>query len=116
MTLRFQADADFNLKIVAATVRREPTLDFRTADQAGLRGLTDLEVLARTAAEGRLLVTHDRKTMPRHFGEFLSTNSSPGVLIFPQYLPIGAVVEELVLIWSATEAADWTDRIYIFRA
>ena len=47
MTLRFQADADFNMKIVAATVRREPTLDFRTADQAGLRGLTDLEVLAR---------------------------------------------------------------------
>lgn len=55
MTLRFQADADFNLKIVAAAVRREPTLDFRTADEAGLRGLTDFEVLARAAAESRVL-------------------------------------------------------------
>jgi len=115
VTLRFQADADFNLKIVAATTRREPTLDFRTADDAGLRGLPDLEVLARAAADGRVLVSHDRKTMPRHFGEFLSRASSPGVLIFPQYLPIRVVVEELVLIWSATDAAEWTNRILIVR-
>lgn len=43
MTLRFQADADFNQKIVAATVRREPTIDFRTALDAGLPGLDDLQ-------------------------------------------------------------------------
>jgi hypothetical protein len=115
VTLRFQADADFNLKIVTATVRREPTLDFRTADHAGLRGLTDLEVLARAAADGRLLVTHDRRSMPRHFGEFVSKTPSPGVLILPQYLPIGAVVEELLLIWSATDASERVDRLYIFK-
>jgi hypothetical protein len=112
---RFQADADFNQRIVAATVRREPAIDFRTADEAGLRGLLDPEILARAAAEGRVLVSHDRKTMPHHFGEFLSRVSSPGVLIFPQYLPIGVVVEELVLIWTATEASEWTDRLLIVR-
>jgi hypothetical protein len=112
---RFQADADFNQRIVAATVRREPAIDFRTADEAGLRGLLDPAILAHTAADGRVLVSHDRKTMPRHFGELLSRASSPGVLIFPQYLPIGVVVEELVLIWAATDASEWTDRLLIVR-
>lgn len=115
MRPRFQADADFNQRIVAATVRREPAIDFRTADEAGLRGLLDPEVLARTAADGRVLVSHDRKTMPYHFGELLKRASSPGVLIFPQYLPIGVVVEELVLIWAATDASEWTDRLLVVR-
>jgi hypothetical protein len=112
---RFQADADFNQRIVAGTVRREPAIDFRTADEAGLRGLLDPEILARTAADGRVLVSHDRKTMPHHFGELLSRGSAPGVLIFPQYLPIGVVVEELVLIWAATDASEWIDRLVIVR-
>ncbi len=115
MRPRFQADADFNQRIVAATVRREPAIDFRTADEAGFRGLLDPEILARTAADGRVLVSHDRKTMPHHFGGFLSRASSPGVLIFPQYLPIGVVVEELVLIWAATDASEWSDRLLIVR-
>lgn len=51
--------------------------------------------------------------MPHHFGEFVNRSSSPGVLIFPQHLPIGFVVEELVLIWSATDAAEWANRIAI---
>ncbi len=41
MTLRFQADADFNEIILRATLRREPALDFQTAEDAGLRGLSD---------------------------------------------------------------------------
>lgn len=53
--------------------------------------------------------------MPRHFGEFVSGASSPGVLIFPQSLPVGVVVEELVLIWTATEASEWIDRLVIVR-
>lgn len=37
-----------------------------TLDEARLGGLEDSEVLAIAADEGRILVTHDRKTMPRH--------------------------------------------------
>jgi hypothetical protein len=36
MSLRFQADADFNQIIVSGLVRRFPGLDFRTATEAGL--------------------------------------------------------------------------------
>jgi len=110
--IRFQADADFNQLILRAFKRREPSADFRTATRATLAGLSDPEVLEMAADEERILVTHDAKTMPGHFADFISRRSSPGVIIVPQHLPIGEVAEHLLLIWSATEPEEWVDRIY----
>lgn len=87
------------------------TIDFQTASAAGLQGLNDLEVLALTAQQGRILVTHDRKTMPIYFAEFITVHQSAGVLIVSKKLAIEVVVDELVLIWSASRAEEWVDRI-----
>jgi len=46
-------------------------MDFKSAASAKLRGKTDLEVLNLAAREGRILVTQDIRTMPRHFADFL---------------------------------------------
>jgi len=112
MKIRFQADADLNEVLVKATLRREPGIDFQTAQAAGLRGLNDRDVLTLAARTGRLLATHDRKTMPKHFAEFIATETSAGVLIIPQNLPVTRVVEELILIWAASEAEEWRNRIF----
>lgn len=111
MTIQFQADADLNQMIVLAAIRREPSLNFQTAFAGSLIGLTDPEVLAKSTGEGRLLVTHDRRTMPRHFAEFVAKHTSSGVLIIPQSLPIAVAVEDLLLIYAATEAEEWTNRL-----
>ena len=66
MPIRFQADADLNQIIVSAVVRRSPEIDFRTATAAGLAGLKDADVLTLAANDGRILVTHDQATMPKH--------------------------------------------------
>ena len=58
--------------IVAATFRREPAIDFQTAQSAQLDYLDDETVLQRAASEGRILVTHDKRTMPKHFASFLA--------------------------------------------
>lgn len=111
MRVRFQADADLNGLILKATLRREPSMDFQSAEAAKLVGLADSEVLALAARESRVLVTHDRKTMPTHFAAFIRTASSPGVLVVPQKLQIARVLEDLVLIWAASEAEEWVNRI-----
>ena len=50
--------------------------------------------------------------MPRHFGDFVKAGgSSPGVLLLPHYLPIGEAIDEIVLIWSASDAEEWNNRI-----
>jgi predicted nuclease of predicted toxin-antitoxin system len=57
-------------------------LGFLSANESGLQGVPDPEVLAIAAEQNRILVTHDFQTMPRHFGEFLiRRQSSPGVFL-----------------------------------
>ena len=111
MRIRYQADADLNEIVLLAAVRREPVMDFQTAFAAGLAHVQDLEVLAIAAREGRILVTHDQRTMPRHFADFIGENVSSGVLVVPQHVPAAVVVENLLLIWIATEAEEWVNRI-----
>ena len=108
----FLADADLHQGIVSGCLRVAPTLDFRSANEAGLEGMPDPSVLALAAAQGRILVSHDFQTMPHHFGAFLQAKGySPGVLLLPQYLPIAAAIEQLLLIWSASDAEEWENRI-----
>jgi predicted nuclease of predicted toxin-antitoxin system len=74
-------------------------------------GVPDSEVLRIAAESGRILVSHDRNTMPAHFADFLELQSSPGVIIVSQDLDIGAAIEDLLLIWAATEAEEWVDQL-----
>ena len=111
MTVRFQADADFNAEIVAGVLRREPSIDFQTADAAHVRRVPDPEVLALAAQEGRILVTHDRRTMPRHFADFILQHSGPGVFIIAQTLSVRVAIEELLLVWAASESEEWRNLI-----
>jgi hypothetical protein len=111
MKIRFQADADLNQIIVKATLRLEPSIDFQTAPAAGLAGLSDLDVLKLAAQQGRILVSHDRRTMPYHFGQFVLSENSPGILIVSRKLPVSQVAEDLFLIWSASEAKEWVNCI-----
>jgi predicted nuclease of predicted toxin-antitoxin system len=111
MKVCFQADADLNAEIVAGVLPREPGTDFQTADEASLRRLPDPEVLALAAQENRILVTHDRRTMPRHFADFILHHSSPGVFIIAQTVSVRVAIEELLLVWAASESEEWTNLI-----
>jgi hypothetical protein len=112
MKVRFLADADLNKAILNGVLRREPSLDFLTAQAARLRGLNDTAVLALAAQQQRVLVSHDVGTMPAHFRAFRDGgNVSGGVFLIPQNLDIGTAIEELVLIWLASEASEWANRL-----
>ena len=111
MKIKFQADADFSQTIIHALQRRQPAIDFRTADEAQIRGLPDSEVLAAAAREGRILVSHDHHTMPVHFANFIATQQSPGVFLLAQDLLIRLAVEELLMIWEASEAEEWSNTL-----
>ena len=109
MKIRFQADADFNEEIVSGVLRQKPDIDFQTAEEAELRGMADPEVLIRAAAENRVLVTHDRRTMPRHFADFIGSHECPGVIIISQRVSVYRAIEELTLLWEASEAEEWSN-------
>lgn len=111
MKVRFQADADLNEKIVKGLLRRQPQIDFKTSTEAGFEGLVDEDVLSKAADEGRVLVTHDRKTMPGHFGEFLANRDSAGVIIVSKKAEIANIIDDLILIWEASDAEEYINAI-----
>src|SRR5580692_3751844 len=50
--------------------------------------------------------------MPAHFRTFRTTgNHSSSVFLIPQSLDVGTAIDELVLIWLASEASEWQDRL-----
>ena len=112
--VRFQADADLRQAIVSGVIRREPNLDFKSANQADLEGIQDPRVLSIAASDGRVLVTHDHRTMPTEFGEFIVSQRSAGVLVLSQSLPIGEAINALIMIWEASTAEEWIDQIMTF--
>jgi hypothetical protein len=111
MTPRFQADADFNQKIVLGLRRREPAIDFRDARDGGVIGVTDASVLRIAAESGRILISHDRRTIPLHLARFLERQSSPGVILVSQDLDIGAAIEDLLIIWAASDSDEWRNQL-----
>jgi predicted nuclease of predicted toxin-antitoxin system len=102
MKIRYQADADLNEDIVSGVQRRAPEIDFQTADELELANLPDPDVLALAAQDGRILVTHDRRTMPTHFGRFIENNKSPGLIVVSQKTEILSAIDDLILIWAAS--------------
>ena len=111
MKPRFLADLDLKRAIVSGVKRREPSVDFLSAQAAGLEGIEDPHVLAIAASEGRILVSHDFGTMPRHFRDFVSRQHSPGVFLISQALTIGSAVESLLEIWAASDSAEWENQL-----
>lgn len=110
--IRFLADASLRDAIVSGCLRREPAIDFLSATDANLAGVHDPEVLALAAAEGRILVTSDLKTMPRHFSDLLEAGgSSAGVFLVKQHTPVANVIEAQLPVWAASDAAEWENRI-----
>lgn len=109
--IRFQADADLKQSIVSGVLRRQPGIDFKSANLADLEGKTDQQVLAIASQAGRVLVTHDRKTMPAEFGKFIEAETSFGVVILSQRLAINEAIETLILIWEASTAEEWANQI-----
>ena len=105
-------DQDFDKDVRRGLQRRLPDLDALTAYEAGLSAAPDPELLAWAAQEKRILVTHDRKTMPSHFADRMKAGEPcPGVFIFSRGWPINTLITELEMFVCCSEVAEWENRI-----
>ena len=111
MKPRFLADANLNRKIIAGLRRRDPKINFQTAEEGGILRQSDPEVLLIAAGQGRILVSHDRRTMPAGFARFIETRASPGLIVVSQELDVGVAIDDLLLISTATTHEEWENTI-----
>lgn len=113
MTVRFLADEDVDGDIIKGLHSREPAIDILDVKSTGLRGTIDPAFLELAARQDRILITHDRHTMTRHFRERVDAGKpAPGVFILPQrQSAIGEIIESLLLVWTASQAEEWRNQI-----
>ena len=76
------------------------------------RGTLDPEILLWCEAHNYVLVTNNRKSMPVHLANHLTSNRHiPGILILNQKLSVGENIEQLILIAEASLDNEYQDRI-----
>jgi len=110
---RFLADENFNLDIVAGLRRAQSGIDILTAPEAGILHWLDPDVLRWAAEHDRILLSHDKRTMPDHFYHFLAQldrdGRSPGVMLLRQNLAIGSAIAAILEIWELSVHDEWAN-------
>lgn len=111
--LRFLTDEDFNGRIVRGLFLRKDNFDLVRVQDVGLQGADDEVILEWTESHGRILLTHDARTMPRHVRDRLAGGLHfPGALIVDDQASIGACIEDVLLVAECSDVRDWRDRTY----
>lgn len=77
------------------------------------KGTPDPDILIWIEAQGCMLVTNNRSTIPAHLRADLDQGRHvPGIIQLPRRMRgIGAILDDLLLIWGASRAGEFQDQI-----
>jgi predicted nuclease of predicted toxin-antitoxin system len=107
--LRLVSDENFSGDVVRGMLLRRPELDLVRLQDLGLEGSEDPTVLNWAAENDRILLTHDRSTMPDFAYERVAAGQPmPGVFVVSDRLPVRQAIDELLLIDACSEQTEWS--------
>ena len=110
--LRLLADENLNGDILRGLFLRRSTLDLVRVQDTPLVGAPDPAVLAWSAENNRVILTHDRATMPAYALERMShAESMPGLLVINDRYPVGEAIQEILLLDECTDHKDWLNLV-----
>ena len=110
--LRLAADENFNNIIIRGLLRRNLSVDIVRLQDTNLSGADDPTVLEWAAETGRVLLTHDTSTMPRHAYERVRAGMAmSGIFAVRQGLDPGQVIEDLALLVECSLDDEWNGQV-----
>lgn len=110
--IRLLADDNLNRNIVHGIRRVLPAVDIMIAQEAGLVGAQDPEVLGWVAEHGRIVVSHDISTIPPAACKRVRNGlPMPGVMKIGGELPVGVAVAALELVVMCDDPLEWQDNV-----
>lgn len=110
--LRLLIDQDLDHDILRGLIRRIPHLDAVAAFEIGMSRATDSQLLTWAEREGRIIVTHDRTTMPTHAADLMGEGKNiAGVFVVLRRLPLHEVLDDLELMIACSENYEWVNFI-----
>jgi hypothetical protein len=109
---RLLSDENFNGDILRGLTLRQPALDVVRTQDVGLVGVDDAAVLAWAADHDRVLLTHDRATMPDYAYERIAANARmPGVIIVNDRHPVRQAIDEIFLLITCSAQEEWNSAV-----
>jgi hypothetical protein len=110
--LRLLIDQDFDQDILRGLFRRVPGLDAVTAFEVDMSDAADPELLVWAAEAGRILLTHDRRTMPAAAAQLLNAGKDiAGVIVVSRGIPISIAIEQLEISVMCSEPDEWQNLV-----
>ncbi|MBV7332162.1 DUF5615 family PIN-like protein [Chloroflexi bacterium TSY] len=110
--LHLLSDENFNGDIIRGLILRHPTLDLVRVQDVGLIEADDPTVLEWAAVHNRILLTHDRATIPNFaYDRIVLGKPMPGVFVINDRTSIQQAIDELILIDECSEQAEWSNLV-----
>ena len=111
---RLLSDENFNGEILRGLLLRHPALDVVRTQDVGLEGVDDSAVLAWAAEQNRVLLTHDRATMPDYAYQRIAMNARmPGLIVVNDRHPVRQVIDQISLLATCSAQEEW-DSIVLY--
>ena len=111
---RFLIDENISPRYRTQLLYHEPSLTVLAVGDEGAppKSTPDPEILEWCEQHQFNLVTNNRESMPQHLSDHLSAgNHVPGIFTINLEVPMGKIIEELLLIASASDTDEYIDRI-----
>jgi predicted nuclease of predicted toxin-antitoxin system len=106
--LRFLSDENFNGDIVRGLFLRQPDLDLLRVQDVGLQEVDDPAILDWAGDNGRIVLTHDRATMPDFaYERLLRGEQMSGLFVINDRMLIRQAIDELLLLVACSDQEEW---------
>ncbi len=113
-TLRYLLDENVDPLYASELTRRDPALVTWRVGTPGAppKGASDPDILIWCEVHGFVLVTNNRKSMPGHLQDHLAAGRHiAGIIALNPVMSVGDTLDDLWLIASAGDEAEYRDRI-----
>jgi hypothetical protein len=112
--IRFLLDEHVTPVLRAQLIQREPKMVVWVIGDPGApdHGTLDPDILLWCETNHFSLVTNNRRSMPVHLQAHLEAGHHvPGIFTLNPDMGMGAIIEELCLIWGASDPAEYRNTI-----
>ncbi len=111
---RFLLDEHVPRAIQSQLLRLDARIDVLAVGQplAPPKDTLDPDILAWIEKTGYILVTANRRTIPGHArAHYAEGHHVPGILFLRRGATLGQIIEQLYLLWAASDAQEYVDRL-----
>ena len=111
---RFLIDENISPEYRTQLLRHEPSLTVLVIgdEDAPARSTSDSEILVWCEKNQFNLITNNRESIPQHLSDHLSSGHHvPGIFTINLAVPMGKIIEELLLIAGASDEDEYINQI-----